>query len=127
MDLGLSEKVAFVAGASRGIGLAIAKAFLGEGARVVITGRNAKALADASAALLPESDSKRLLSIQSDLTDPKDIGRAIEETVSAFGELDAVVANVGSGTARTGWELDLQDWESVFKTNLTGSMVLASA
>lgn len=41
MDLGLSDKVAFIAGASRGIGLAIARAFLREGAKVVITGRNA--------------------------------------------------------------------------------------
>src|SRR5438105_1854726 len=127
MDLGLKDKVAFVAGSSRGIGLVIAAAFLREGAKVVITGRNTKALEEASTALVSESSADRVLSLQSDLTHPKDIQRALDEALSAFGGLDAVVANVGSGTASAGWELDLQDWESALKVNLSGSMVLASA
>ena len=109
------------------VGLAIAGAFLREGAKVVITGRNLRALEEASAALVSESSAERVLLVQSDLTDSKDIQRALDEAVSAFGGLDAVVANVGSGAARVGWELDLQDWESALKVNLSGSMALASA
>lgn len=127
MDLGLRDKVAFLAGSSRGIGLAIAAAFLREGGKVVITGRNARSLEEASALLMSQSSPERVLAIQSDLTDTADIERALDEAVSTFGGLDAVVANVGSGTSRAGWELDLQEWESTLKINLLGSMVLASA
>ena len=127
MDLGLRNKVAFVAGSSRGIGVAIAGAFLREDGKVVITGRDAKSLEEASAGLISQSDSSRVLSIQCDLTNPTDIKAALDESVSTFGGLDAVVANVGSGVGRGGWELEMQDWESTLKVNLTGSMALASA
>ena len=127
MDLALDGKIAFVAGSSRGIGLAVARAFLREGATVVITGRNAQPLNEAAAALGSESNPDRVLSVQGDLTDPKDIQRALDEAVSVFGGVDAVVANVGSGSGRGGWELNLEDWESSLRVNLLGSMVLVSA
>ena len=127
MDLGLHDKVAFIAGSSRGIGLAIARAFLREGAKVVITGRNAESLETAKALLVTEAGVQRVLSLRGDMTDPADIQRALDETVSAFGGIDAVVANVGSGTARGGWDLTLDDWQSVLNINLLGSMALASA
>lgn len=127
MDLGLHDKVAFVAGSSRGIGLAIARAFLREGAKVVITGRSAEALEEATALLITEAGAQRVLSIQGDMANPSDIQCAVDETVSAFGGLDAVVANVGSGIARSGWELTLDDWQSALNINLLGSMALASA
>ena len=127
MDLGLHDKVAFIAGSSRGIGLAIAHAFVCEGAKVVITGRNIESLEKASALLTAEADPQRVLSIRGDMTDPADIRRALDETVATFGGIDAVVANVGSGTARGGWDLTLDDWQSVLNINLLGSMALASA
>lgn len=127
MDLGLHDKVAFIAGSSRGIGLAIARAFLREGAQVVITGRNAESLEEATGLLVEESESQHVLAVRGDMTDPADIERALDDTISAFGNLDTVVANVGSGTARGGWKLTLDDWQSVLNTNLLGSMALASA
>ena len=127
MDLGLHDKVAFIAGSSRGIGLAIARAFLREGAKAVITGRNAESLEKASALLAAEAGAQRVLSIRGDMTDPKEIQRALDETVAIFGGIDAVVANVGSGTARGGWNLTLDDWQSALNINLLGSMALASA
>ena len=126
MNLGLDGKAAFIAGSSRGIGRAIARAFLREGARVAISARDAVTLAKTSAELSSEFSPQHVLSIKADLTDREDIERALGEAVSVFGGLDAVVANVGSGTARGGWELNLQDWESALKENLLGSMVLAS-
>lgn len=127
MDLGLHDKVAFVAGSSRGIGLAIARAFLREGAKVVITGRSAEALEEATALLITEASAQRVLSICGDMTNPTDIRRALDEAISAFDGLDAVVANVGSGIARGGWDLTLDDWQSALNINLLGSMALASA
>jgi 3-oxoacyl-[acyl-carrier protein] reductase len=127
MDLGLSDKVTFIAGSSRGIGLAIARAFLREGAKAVITGRNAESLGEASALLAAEAEAKCVLSVRGDMTDPADVRRALDETVSAFGCVDVVVANVGSGTVRGGWDLNLNDWLSALNINLLGSMALASA
>jgi 3-oxoacyl-[acyl-carrier protein] reductase len=127
MDLELQDKVVFVAGSSRGIGLAIARTFLREGSKVVITGRSAESLDDARKLLKTESKAERILVIQGDMTKGKEIQHALDETVSVFGEIDGAVANIGSGVARGGWELDLEDWQSVLDTNLLGSMALASA
>ncbi|MBM4431737.1 MAG: SDR family oxidoreductase [Chloroflexi bacterium] len=127
MDLELHDKVAFIAGSSRGIGLAIVRTFLREGAKVVITGRNAESLEAATALLVTEAGVQRVLSIRGDMTDPADIQRALDETVATFGGIDAVIANVGSGVARGGWELTLDDWQSALNINLLGGMALASA
>ncbi len=127
MDLGLDGKVAFIAGSSRGIGLAIAHAFLREGARVVVSGRRTEALQAARKALDESARNSQVLAVQGDLTDPASIRRAIEDTVNTCGGIDAVVANIGSGTARGGWDLGLEDWQSVLNTNLIGGMMLAGA
>ncbi len=127
MDLGLHNRVAFIAGSSRGIGLSIARAFLQEDAKVAITGRNGDSLQDACNLLSAECKTGNLLSLQGDMADPTDIHRAFDETVSAFGGIDTVVANVGSGTARGGWDLSPDDWQSALNANLLGSMALASA
>jgi 3-oxoacyl-[acyl-carrier protein] reductase len=127
VDLGLTNKVAFIAGASRGIGLAIARAFLREGARVVITGRNAESLAQAKSICITEADPRQVLAICGDMTARPEIDSALEETLTTFGGLDAVIANVGSGEASGGWELSCEDWQTVLNLNLVGSMALASA
>lgn len=127
MDFGLHDKVAFIAGSSRGIGFAIARTFLREGASIVITGRNAESLENARVLLTAEADVRRVLSVRGDMTNLPDIRHALDEVLSVFNRIDAVVANVGSGTARDGWDLDLDDWQAVLQTNLLGSMVLASA
>lgn len=67
-----------------------------------------------------------MLSIQGEMTHPEDIRSAIDQTLSKFGGLDTVVANVGSGTARDGWDLKRDDWESALDANLLGSMALAT-
>lgn len=127
MDLALTNKVAFIAGASRGIGLAIARAFLREGARVVITGRNAESLSQAKSICKAEADPRQVLAICGDMTSRPEIDRALEETLTTFGGLDAVIANVGSGQALGGWDLTAEDWQTVLNLNLVGSMALASA
>src|SRR5947207_15202788 len=103
MDLGLIGKVAFIAGSSRGIGLEIARAFLREGAAVAITGRDRGTLDAASRLLCSEASSSRVLAISGDLTDPATVNDTLDKCVAVFGRVDAVVANVGSGSARAGW------------------------
>lgn len=127
MDLELHDRVAFIAGSSRGIGLAIARAFLREGAKVVITGRNVESLEEASTSLAGEVESRRVLSICGDMTNPTDIRHALDKTLTSFGGIDAIVANIGSGTARSGWDLSLDDWQTALNINLLGGIALASA
>jgi len=126
MDLDLQEKIAFIAGSSRGIGLAIAQAFLAEGAKVVITGRGAEALKQAETLLQAQSDGSRIITVQGDLTQEAGITQALDKARAAFGGIGAVIANVGSGTAPAGWNLSRGDWNSALEVNLLGSMALAT-
>ncbi len=125
MELGLKDRVAFIAGSSRGIGLAIARAFLREGTRVGISGRNPGSLEEARAWLAAETGPDRVVAVRGDLTREPDLDQALHRVEETFGGLDAVVANVGSGTARAGWDLSPEDWQAAFDLNLLGSMALA--
>jgi 3-oxoacyl-[acyl-carrier protein] reductase len=125
MDLSLRDKIAFVAGSSRGIGLAVAQAFLREGAKVVISGRNSGLLDQARALLTAEAGQDRVVAILGDMTQEADLEQALGLVQARLGGLDAVVANVGSGTARSGWDLSPDDWHAVLSANLLGSMTLA--
>ncbi len=127
MELGLDRRVAFIAGSSRGIGFAIAQAFLREGARVVVTGRDSDSLAAAAGLLGAEAPADRVLAVQADLTNESETRRALGTALETFEGIDVVVANVGSGEARPGWELARNDWESVLNLNLLGGVQLAAA
>lgn len=127
MDLSLRDRVAFIAGSSRGIGLSISRAFLREGAKVVITGRNGKSLEEAHALLVAESKEEHLVFVRGDMTSPEDIRHALDKAMSAFGGIDVVVANVGSGAVGGGWDLNFEDWRVALDTNLLGAMALARA
>ena len=126
MDLGLKDKVVFVAGASRGIGRGIAAVMLDEGARVAITGRDEAALA-AAAAELGAGRADRVLAIAGDLRQADAVAAAHARTVAEWGAVDALVCNIGSGTAQNGWQLTAADWEPVFQINLWATVRLVEA
>jgi len=115
MDLRLRDKVVLIGGASRGIGLSIARAFAAEGARVALTGRDSAAL-DRAVRGLDAGD--RAIGVAGDLAEPQVIASVLRATGDLWGPIDVLVANVGSGTARPGWALDEQDWSRAFDTNL---------
>lgn len=127
MDLSLTDKIVLIAGASRGIGLAIAGAFVREGATVVITGRNGGDLRLAVETIKREFPHCKILPVSADMTIPDEIDRALNTTLREYGKLDAAIANVGSGVSRSGWKLDPEDWNSALGKNLLGSVSFASA
>ena len=127
MNLELEGRVAFVAGSSRGIGYAVAQKFREEGAHVVISGRDPSALAYAANLLEHIEGEGRVLAALGDLTDNAEIERCVQLAVDEFGRLDAVVANVGDGRGKLGWDVAASDWQSVLQTNLIGSVVLATS
>lgn len=124
MDLQLSERVAFVGGSSRGIGKAIASTLLLEGCRVCITGRDEIAL-NAALEELRTRFGERAISVHGDMTDPSVIDDAFRTVVKTWGRLDIVVANIGSGKGRPGWQQGQQEWERSFNLNFFGSVRIA--
>jgi 3-oxoacyl-[acyl-carrier protein] reductase len=126
MDLGLQNKVVFVAGSSRGIGKGIAAVFLDEGARVVVTGRDARSVAETDAEL-STGRADRVMTFVGDLTDPDAVREAQSQTAQRWGAVDCLVCNLGSGTARNGWQLARSDWDLVFRLNLWATVGLVEA
>jgi len=93
----LNGKTALITGGNSGIGLATARAFVQQGAKVAITGRDQATLHEAVRSL--GSD---VLAFRADLLDPGSIEAVIQSAAEAFGHLDIVVANAGiSGTPRS--------------------------
>jgi 3-oxoacyl-[acyl-carrier protein] reductase len=88
MDLGLRGRTAIVCGASAGMGLAIAEAFVEEGANVAMFARRRDVL---------EREAERLgaLPVRGDVTTPRDLERLVEKSVEAFGGIDILINNSG--------------------------------
>ncbi len=124
MDLQLTDKIVFVAGASRGIGYGIAEAFLAEGARVAITGRSVDALKAAEGQLLDRFPDARLLAFSGDMTVTDEIRRALDAAEASLGLIDICIANVGGGEQAMGYQFDDVAWDAVVQENLTGSVRL---
>ena len=119
MDLQLDEKVALVTGSSRGLGLASARALVMEGCRVGICARGADRLSQAATELKEQAGSaKRVLAVQSDLADPKDVETVVERTAETFGGLDILVNNVGHAGGGGLLEASDEDWQSAFDDTL---------
>jgi 3-oxoacyl-[acyl-carrier protein] reductase len=127
MDLKLEDQVAFVAGSSRGIGKAIAAALLAEGARVVITGRDEAALEATYAELAAGDAEDRVIAIAGDFGDADVIAAAFEQTMETFGRIDVLVANLGTGSGKPGWEQTDEDWTRLFEANFFASVRLTQA
>jgi 3-oxoacyl-[acyl-carrier protein] reductase len=127
MDLCLDNQVVFVAGSSRGIGKAIAAALLAEGACVVITGRDEASLKAAEEELATADRRQRVLAIAGDFADTATIARAYEATLARFGRIDALVANLGTGSGKPGWEQSAEEWERLFEVNFFASTRLTQA
>ena len=111
MDLELSEKIAFISGSSRGIGLEIAKTLNKEGCTVIINGRNQKSL-DNALEELPNATS-----ICADITSHKESKKVISELIDKFGRLDILVCNVGNGSSAKPGTEEYKDWERSFSEN----------
>lgn len=127
MDLRLTDQVAFIAGSSRGIGRAIAVALLDEGARVVLTGRDESVLRSTHAALATGGREGFVISIAGDLTDCRIIEHALDRTLSIFGRIDHLVANVGTGSGPIAWNPPEEDWQRLFEQNVFASTRLTQA
>lgn len=122
MNLELDGKVALVGGASRGIGLAIAKALAAEGCTVVLSARGREGL-DAAVAEVGGAAWGQI----ADLTDPKDCERLIAAVEARFGRLDVLIANAGSGASVAPGRETPDEWRRVIELNLFTATNLVGA
>src|SRR6266545_2993225 len=117
----LKDKVAIVTGAARGIGLAIARRYVAEGARVTIADIDAAAGEAAARAL----GNARFLA--TDVGDAKSAENVVAETCRAFGDLDILVNNAGIIHGADFLELAEADFDRVLRVNLKGAFLVGQA
>ncbi|MET3965026.1 MULTISPECIES: SDR family oxidoreductase [Bradyrhizobium] len=111
----LKNKTALITGGNSGIGLATAKLFVAEGAKVIITGRNKETLEAAAKELGPNG-----FAVAADATDIAATDAAIKQGAEKFGKLDIVFANAGIPGGTPLGSATLEVFEKVIRTNLTG-------
>ena len=117
----LKDKVAIVTGGARGIGLAIARRYLAEGAKVTIADIDAAAGEAAAGAL----GNARFLA--ADVGDAKSAERVAADTCRAFGDLDILVNNAGIIHAADFLDLAEADFDRVLRVNLKGAFLVGQA
>lgn len=119
----LNDKVAIVTGAGGGIGGAIARAFLAEGAVVTAVDVSLKGLEALAAGVGPMTG--RLLLKSADATARQDIADVVEATLAKWGRIDILVNNVGGGLGSfAGADLTDEDWDKTLVLNLSGNFML---
>lgn len=121
--------VAFVTGAARGIGLAIAEWFLAQGQRVALIDNDAATLSQTEARLRAGlgAQAQRLLVLHGDVSQPAQVGAAVQRIEAAFGRLDALVNNAGVACFKPIGETSFDEWRWVMATNLDGPFLCVQA
>lgn len=120
----LSGKVAMITGGSAGLGAALARRFVEEGASVSICGRSEGPLKETARAI--EAAGGRCLGFVADVTNPEDVERWISLTRAELGPIDAFVNNASVLGQRVPIEeYDLDTWRRVLEVNLTGAFICA--
>lgn len=126
--MSLSGKIAIVTGGSKGIGRAVARAFVREGAAVAITGRSQSALDAAVRDLVAGSKADaRVLAVRADVGRPADAARLVDDTVRRFGGLDILINNAGVGFFTKLADMPIERWDETLATNLSGPFYCARA
>ncbi len=119
----LKDKVALVTGGAQGIGLACAKQFLAEGARVAIVDLNA----EQGARALAELGAEHTLFIAGDVADSSLAAEVVRQTLARFGRIDILLNNAGITHAAEFLELDVADFDRVLAINLRSYFVFGQA
>jgi NAD(P)-dependent dehydrogenase (short-subunit alcohol dehydrogenase family) len=120
-----TSKVAVVTGAGSGIGRASALALLAHGYKVALAGRKLDALQQT----VGQAGDHRAnaLPVATDVADPASVAALFDATVKAFGRVDVLFNNAGTGVGASFEDLTIEQWRGVIDVNLTGSFLCAQA
>jgi 3-oxoacyl-[acyl-carrier protein] reductase len=124
MDLGLKDRVAIVAAASRGIGFASARELAREGARVFLCSRNAEHAADAARRIHEETGAD-VAGFACDVTNDSEVESFVNLTRERAGRIDICVTNAGGPPAKTFAEADLDLFRRAFELNALSAIRFA--
>ena len=119
---GLQGKVFVVTGASRGIGLEIARQLVAQDARVVICGRKPEGLAAAAEEL---KGGENLLAVPAHIAKEEDVNSLFDQALEKFGSVDALVNNVGMNIVTGTVDADFGLWQKIVDSNLNGTFLCA--
>lgn len=115
-------KSAFITGASKGIGFAVAQALAHAGYRVTITSRTQGEVEAAA-----QNIGSGARGVVCDVRDPAALQQAVDAHVQAFGGLDVLFVNAGVGKFASVKDLSTEDWDTVLDTNLSGAFYTVKA
>jgi 2-deoxy-D-gluconate 3-dehydrogenase len=121
----LSGKVAIVTGGNGGIGLGMARGLADAGADIAVVGRNQAKSTAAVADLRARGVSA--ISVVTDVTDKAAVAAMVERVSGELGRIDILVNNAGINIRKAPHALDLEEWDSVIKTNLTSAFLCSQA
>lgn len=121
MDLGLSDRVYVVTGASRGLGRACAEQLAAEGARLVLCGRDDDALRATAASL---GGPERAIAVSGDIAEPGIETCLVAAAVARYGRIDGALISVGSPPAGTAMEIEDGAWRLAFESVFLGPIRL---
>jgi 3-oxoacyl-[acyl-carrier protein] reductase len=121
----LEGKVALITGASRGIGLAIARCVAGLGAKLALCARDPKRLEAAAAGL--QQPGATVLAVPADVRGANEIASLVRQTEQSLGPVDVLVNNAGIGYFAPVQEASEANWDSVLDTNLKAVFLLSRA
>lgn len=116
-------RTAFITGASRGIGLACAKALAAAGHKVVLAARNLDKLEEAAGEIRASGGEALVATI--DLSSPESIQEAVKKAIAEAGPIHILVNNAGVTKDGLSMRMKLEDFTSVIQTNLTGAFLCA--
>ena len=121
----IDGKVALVTGSVRGLGYEFARALAGHGARVVLNGRNKTTVDEAARGLRDEGGD--VIGVPFDISDEKQVEKAVGGIVRETGGLDILVNNAGMQIRKPLEEFPAEDWKKILDTNLTGAFLVTKA
>ena len=124
MDLGLKDKIAFVAAASRGLGRAVAEELAAEGCALVLCSRSEEAI-KRTAKEIEQVAGAEVLAVACDVANADEVARLVQSGAERFGRIDILVSNAGGPPAGKFESLSQEQWEAATRLTLFSAIELA--
>jgi 3-oxoacyl-[acyl-carrier protein] reductase len=125
MELGLKDKIAFIAASSQGLGKSVALELASEGARVIINGRNAENL-EKTKREIQEQTGKEILAIPGDLSIAAERQQIIAAALGVYGAIDILITNTGGPPTGKIEELEEAQWDKAYNSLLASVVGLVN-